>query len=144
MSTANLFKISVLRSALEIFGIIFMRFRPIQRTWAIWLVAVNAAGLFFIDHLEAQVVLSAVGVVVFIQALIYQRERFIRVLGVTHVIWVPMLAWIASRIPALPAEESAFRAWAVTLIATNAICLMIDFWDAARFVVGDRKPYYVW
>jgi hypothetical protein len=144
MSTANFGKIGVLRSVLELFGIIFVRFPPIPRIWVAWLVGVNAAGLLFIDHIEAQVALAAVAVVVLMQALIYQRERFIRVLGVTHILWVPMLAWIASRIPTFPSEETQFRAWAVTLIVTNAICLMIDTWDAARFVAGERKPYYVW
>jgi len=86
----------------------------------------------------------AVGVAVVAQALIYQRKRFIRLLGVTHVIWVPMLTWMALRLDTLPREETAFHAWLVTLIATNAVSLAIDAWDATRFVLGERRPYYAW
>ena len=140
----NPFGIGLLRSMLELFGIVFVRFRPVPRIWVAWLVAVNTASLLFIGHLEAQVALGAVGVAVFAQALIYQRKRFIRLLGVTHYIWVPMLAWIALRLGKLPEGESAFHVWLLTLIGTNAVCLAIDAWDITRFMLGDRKPYYAW
>ena len=76
--------IGLLRSVFELLGIVLVRFRPVQRIWGAWLVGVNAASLLFIQHIEAQVTLGAVGVAVLAQALIYQRRRFIRLLGVTH------------------------------------------------------------
>jgi hypothetical protein len=142
--TKNIFGISVSQSILELFGIVFVRFRPVQKTWVLWLVAVNAASLMFIKHIEAQVTLGAVGVAVIVQALIYQRKRFIRLLGVTHFIWIPMLTWIALRLKTLPEWQSAFHFWLITLIATNLICLAIDTFDLARFILGERKPYYAW
>jgi hypothetical protein len=136
--------IGIFRSVFELFGIVLVRFRPVQRIWGAWLVAVNAACLLFIQHIEAQVTLGAVGVAVLAQALIYQRKRFIRLLGVTHVLWVPMLTWIALRLDTLPKEETAFHVWLISLIATNAVSLAIDAWDATRFLLGERRPYYVW
>jgi hypothetical protein len=134
----------MLRSVFELFGIVLVRFRPAQRIWGTWLVAVNAASLLFIQHMEAQVALGAVGVAVLGQALIYRRRRFIRLLGVTHALWVPMLAWMALRLDSIPKEDRGFRAWLVMLIATNAVSLVIDAWDATRFVLGERRPYYAW
>ena len=87
--TNNTLRIGIFRSVFELFGIVFVRFRPVQRIWGAWLVAVNAACLLFIRHVEAQVALGAVGVAVLAQALIYQRKRFIRLLGVTHVSGFP-------------------------------------------------------
>jgi hypothetical protein len=136
--------IGIFRSVFELFGIVLVRFRPVQRIWGAWLVAVNSACLLFIQHIEAQVTLGAVGVAVLAQALIYQRKRFIRLLGVTHVLWVPMLTWMALRLDALPKEETAFHVWLISLIATNAVSLAIDAWDATRFLLGERRPYYVW
>jgi len=78
------------------------------------------------------------------QALIYQRKGFIRLLGVTHVIWIPMLTWMTLRLDTLPRDETAFHVWLVTLIATNAVSLAIDAWDATRFILGERRPYYAW
>jgi len=137
-------RIGLLRSVVELFGIVLVRFRPAQRLWGAWLIAVNAAGLLFITHVEAQIALAAVGIAVLTQALIYQRTRFIRLLGLTHILWVPMLAWMVLRFDMLPAGEPAFHVWLVILIATNTICLAIDSWDAMRFVRGERQPYYVW
>ena len=121
-----------------------MRFRPVQRIWGAWLVAVNAAGLLFIQHVEAQVALGAVGAAVLAQALIYQRKRFIRLLGVTHVLWFPMLVWLVLRIYTMPGEDASFNLWLITLIATNAVSLGIDAWDATRYALGEREPHYVW
>jgi hypothetical protein len=142
--TSNALGIGIFRSVFELFGIVLVRFGPVQRIWGTWLVAVNAACLLFIQHIEAQVTLGAVGVAVLAQALIYQRKRFIRLLGVTHVLWVPMLTWIALRLDTLPKEETAFHVWLITLIATNAVSMAIDAWDATRFILGERRPYYVW
>jgi hypothetical protein len=137
-------RITFLRSILEIFGIAFLRFPPIQRGWVSWLVAVNAASVFFVSHIEAQVALVAVGAAVLMQALIYQRKRFVRILGVTHVLWLPMLAWMLMRLPAIPAEEHSFRIWLTALMATNGFSLLIDTWDLTRFLRGERNPPYAW
>jgi len=137
-------RIGLLRSVIELLGIVLIRFRPVQKTWGTWLVGVNGACLLFLTHIEAQVALAAVGVAVLAQALIYQRKCFIRLLGVTHIVWVPMLAWMVLRLDMLQEGETAFHAWLVTLIATNAISLAIDAWDATRFVRGERQPHYVW
>ena len=142
--TSNTSGIGILRSVFELFAIVLVRFRPVQRIWGAWLVAVNAACLLFIQHTEAQVALAAVGVAVLAQALIYQRRRFIRLLGVTHALWIPMLTWMALRLDSLPKGETAFHVWLVMLIATNTISLAIDAWDATRFALGERRPHYVW
>jgi hypothetical protein len=141
---SNALGIGIFRSVFELFGIVLVRFRPVQRIWGAWLIAVNTACLLFIQHIEAQVALGAVGVAVLAQVLIYQRKRFIRLLGTTHVIWVPMLTWMAVRLHEIPVEQAAFRVWLITLIATNAVSLAIDAWDATRFILGERRPYYAW
>jgi hypothetical protein len=136
--------IGFVRSVIELFGIVLLRFRPVQRIWGIWLVSVNMAALIFIQHVEAQVALAAVSLAALAQALIYQRRRFIRLLGVTHLVWVPMLTWMALRLDTAANTGPAFRAWLIALLATNALCLAIDTWDAARFVLGERRPHYAW
>ena len=132
------------RSVFELFGIVLARFRPAQRLWGAWLIAVNAAALPFLRHAEARVALAAVGAAAVAQALIYQRKRFIRLLGVTHAIWIPMIAWMAGRLDAVAPEERALRVWLVALIATNTMSLLVDAWDAARYARGERAPHYAW
>jgi len=142
--TKNLSGIGITRSLLELLGIVFVRFRPVPRLWVAWLVGVNTASLLFIKHIEAQVALGVVGAALLAQALIYQRKRFIRLLGLTHFVWVPMLTWMVLRLGTLPEGESLYHAWLVTLIVTNMLCLAVDAWDAMRFILGDRTPYYAW
>lgn len=103
--TSHALRIGIFRSVFELFGIVLVRFRPVQRVWGAGLIAVNAACLLFIEHIEAQVTLGAVGVAVLAQALIYQRLRFIRLLGVAHFVWIPMLTWIALRLTPSPRRK---------------------------------------
>ncbi len=128
---------------LELFGVVFLRFRPIPRLWGVWLVGVNVACLYFITHIEAQVVLAVTAVAVVAQTLIYQRTGFTRILGSTHVLWVPMFAWMATRIDTIIGEP-ALAAWLLVLFATNMVSLVVDTIDAVRFLRGERAPHYRW
>jgi hypothetical protein len=128
---------------LKLFGVIFLRFRPIPRLWCVWLVGVNVACLWFITHVEAQVVLAATAVVVSGQTLIYQRIGFTRILGSTHVLWIPMFAWMATRFDTIMGEP-ALANWLVLLFATNMVSILVDTIDTIRFMRGERAPYYRW
>jgi hypothetical protein len=128
---------------LKLFGVIFLRFRPVPRLWCVWLVGVNVACLWFITHIEAQVVLAVTAIVVSGQTLIYQRIGFTRILGSTHVLWVPMFAWMVTRIDTIVLEP-ALANWLVLLYATNMVSIVVDTIDAVRFLRGERAPYYRW
>ena len=128
---------------LEIFGVVYLRFRPVPRLWCVWLVGVNAACLLFIGHIEAQVVLAATVLAVVAQTLIYRRIGFTRILGTTHVLWLPMFAWMATRVDTI-ARDPGLADWLVLLLATNAVSMVVDTIDAVRFLRGERTPHYYW
>lgn len=130
-------------SILKIFGIVFLRFRPVPRIWNVWLVGVNLMCLYFIGHLEAQVVFVVTLISVVLQALIYQREGFVRLMGIAHLTWVPMFAWMAMRMDLIAAHPD-LQNWLVILVATNAVSLTIDSIDVFRFARGERTPHYSW
>jgi hypothetical protein len=125
---------------LELFGVVFLRFRPIPRLWCVWFVGVNLACLYFITHVEAQAVLVVTAIAVSAQTLIYERIGFTRILGSTHFLWVPMFAWMATRIDTIMADP-ALAAWLAVLFVTNMVSLVIDTIDAVRFVRGERAPH---
>lgn len=135
--------IPFLRHMLEIFGVVFLRFRPVPRLWCVWLVAVNTACLLFIAHVEAQVVLVTTAIAVAVQTHIYQRIGFTRILGSTHLLWLPMFTWMATRIDTISAEPGLAR-WLVVLFITNLVSLAVDTADAIRFLRGERAPHYYW
>lgn len=128
---------------LELFGVVFLRFRTVPRVWCVWLVGVNLACLYFITHIEAQVVLAATAIAVVAQTLIYQRIGFTRILGSTHALWIPMFIWMATRIDTIMGEP-ALANWLVLLFATNMVSLVVDTIDAVRFLRGKRTPHYRW
>jgi hypothetical protein len=128
---------------LELFGIIFLRFRLLPRIWCVWLVGVNLACLLFMAHIEAQVVLGVTVAAVVAQTLVYRRMGFTRVLGATHILWLPMFAWMAVRLDAI-AVDPAMSNWLTVLLATNAVSLIIDSSDVLRFFKGERTPHYEW
>ena len=128
----------------EIFGITFLRFRPLPRTWVTWLVAVNALAILFIDRPEAIVTLAIVAVAVVIQALIYRRLGFVRLLGIAHLLWIPMLLWFAPRLETALASDPAFGTWLLVLMLTNAVSLLVDGVDVTRFLTGEKAPHYAW
>lgn len=132
-----------LKSLLELFGVIYLRFRPVPRIWCVWLVAVNAGCLLYITHLEAQVVLSVTAIAVSIQAGIYQCKGFIRLLGSVHLMWIPMFAWMGTRYDTI-AQDPNLLTWLTILLATNAVSFVIDIIDSYRFFNGERAPYYHW
>lgn len=135
--------IGFLKNMAELFGVVYLRFRWLPRLWCVWLVGVNAACLFFITHVEAQVVLAVTAIAVAAQTLIYQRSGFTRILGSTHILWVPMFAWMATRIDTILATP-ALANWLLVLLATNVVSLIVDATDTVRFVRGERRPHYYW
>jgi hypothetical protein len=128
---------------LEIFGVVFLRFRPVPRLWCVWLVGVNLAGLLFIADSEAQVVLAVVAMAVAGQTLIYQRIGFTRILGTAHILWLPMFAWMATRIDTIM-DKPALANWLALLFVTNLASIVVDTIDAIRFLRGERAPHYRW
>ena len=135
--------IEFVTNVLKIFGIVFLRFRPIPRVWNVWLVGVNLLCLYFIVHLEAQVVLVTTLIAVTVQAVIYGKIGFTRILGIAHLMWIPMFAWMATRANEIAAHAD-LQSWIIVLTITNVVSFVVDMTDATRFAKGEREPHYEW
>lgn len=135
--------IGFLPGTLELFGIVYFRFPLVPRLWCVWLVGVNAACLLFITHIEAQAVLAVTVAAVAAQTLVYQRIGFTRILGTAHLLWVPLFAWMATRVDRI-VSEPGLAEWLFVLLVTNLVSLVVDAIDAIRFLRGERAPHYRW
>ena len=109
--------------------------------WQLWLmvlVAVNMIGpLFFLHHLEAQVVLGTILASMMLMTWLTGHFGFTRILGLGHILWVPMLAFLFARLGDIPAGD-AFGIWIRALIVLNGVSLVIDAIDVIRYIAGDR------
>ncbi len=112
--------------------------------WPLWiglLVAVNIAGpIYFFEALEAKVVLAAFLASAASMTAIFAAKGFVRLLGIGHIFWVPMVPWLWTRLDQIgPGDLLGY--WMIAVVAVNGIALIIDAIDVLRYVRGDRKPY---
>ncbi len=109
--------------------------------WQLWLMVLLAANmmgpLFFLHHLEAQVVLATFFASVTLTTWLTGRFGFTRIIGLGHILWVPMLAFLFTRVGDIPAGD-AFGIWMRAIIVLNSVSLVIDAVDVIRYIAGDR------
>ncbi len=108
------------------------------QAWLMLLVLANAiTPLFFLRHLEAQVVLGTMLASVTLMTSLTGRFGFTRILGLGHILWVPMLAFLLARLGQIPPRD-AYGIWIRALIVLNSVSLVIDAADVIRYIAGDR------
>ncbi len=96
--------------------------------------------LFYLGTLEGKVVLGAFVFGALLQAGIFSALGFVRLLGIGHIAWVPMVAWLWTRLDVAPAS-SLFRYWLLATIVLVSLSLLIDAVDVIRYLRGERDPY---
>jgi len=107
--------------------------------WIAWMGLVNMASVAFLDRSEARWSLAAFATAFVGMNLIYAAFGYVRLLGLAHVLcWTPLLMYLWPRLPRHP-RGSLYRAWLHLIFVTNAISLVIDYLDVARYVLGERS-----
>ena len=118
-----------------------MMIMPIH--WQVWLgilVIVNMiVPFFFIHTLEAQVVVATFIVGLVIMSVIFSVKGFVRLLGIGHIGWLPLVFWLWTRLDHAPAD-SIFGYWLMAVVVLNSLSLIIDTIDVFRYVKGERRP----
>jgi hypothetical protein len=111
--------------------------------WQIWLgvlVSVNiVAPLFFLHTLEAQVVLVMGIVGLMIMSAIFSMKGFVRLMGIGHIGWLPLVFWLGTKLEHTPID-SPFGYWMLAVIVLDSLSLFIDTADVLRYVKGERRP----
>ena len=110
--------------------------------WQLWLmllVAVNlVVPLFFLGRVEAQLVIGTLFVSMTLMTILTHITGFTRILGLGHILWIPLVYFLWSRLGLHPPTD-AFGIWLRVLIGLNATSLLIDITDVVRFAAGDRE-----
>ena len=116
-----------------------MRMRIHWQLWLLLLMAVNVAIPFlFVGRLEAQLVLGTMVVNVILMTLLTGLTGFSRLVGLGHFPWFLLLYLLWTQLDQLPADDF-FGIWIRALIVLNALSLVIDTVDVARYVAGERE-----
>ncbi len=73
-----------------------------------------------------------------LMSLLTARFGFTRILGLGHILWIPLVGWLAFRLGQNPADD-AFGMWIRGVMLLNTVSLVIDGVDVFRYAAGDRK-----
>ncbi len=93
--------------------------------------------LFFLERLEAQVVLAAIMASMALMTLITATTGFSRLLGLGHIFWVPLLFFLWTHLDQIPPNDG-FGVWIRSLMVINAASLILDGVDVFRYLAGER------
>ena len=93
--------------------------------------------LFFLERLEAQVVLAAIMASMALMTLITGTTGFTRLLGLGHIFWLPLLYFLGTHLDQIPPDDG-FGVWVRALMVINATSLVIDAVDVLRYLAGER------
>lgn len=114
--------------------------------WPLWvamLMALNMMGsLFFIHTLEAKAVLASTMAGAMFMMLLFSGYGFVRLLGLGHIFWVPLVIWLGLRFPATDLD-TPFGIWVALVLGFNILSLVMDTLDVSLYFLGDRKPMVV-
>jgi hypothetical protein len=109
--------------------------------WMAGLPLINLSSIFFLPRTEAWVVLGTGLLAATIMTVLHAKLGYVRLLGVGHFVWIPMLIWLVSRLDHIP-EGTFFRGWILTLIAMDTVSLLLDIVDLVRYLRGDHTPRF--
>ena len=93
--------------------------------------------LFFLERLEAQVVLAAIMASMALMTLITATTGFSRLMGLGHIFWIPLLFFLGTQLDQIPPDDG-FGVWVRALMVINATSLVIDAVDVFRYLAGER------
>ncbi len=104
--------------------------RPVQ-AWVIFMMLVNCASVLFWSEPLARVILAVFLVSAMLLMLLHARFGYSGLLGLAHVLWIPLLPVLLWR---LPSAAGAFQGYLVLLSVVILVSLLLDVRDVWRHV----------
>jgi len=109
--------------------------------WCMWLMLLMAVNLivpfFFLDRIEAWVVLVTMIISATLMMAMTGRFGFTRILGLGHVLWIPLVFYLWTSLGEHPADEP-FGLWIRLVMVLTSLSLVLDTVDVMRDIRGDR------
>ncbi len=117
-----------------------LRFPPVWLGWVAILMGVNmVAPLVYLPAPEAVWTLAAFMAAAALQMIMFGRLGFVRLLGIAHFLWFPLVVWMCARMDTVPSGSSMYW-WMMSVVVLNSVSLTIDVADVGRYLVGERAP----
>jgi hypothetical protein len=98
---------------------------------------VNFASLAFWSEPTARLILATFMISTMLMIGLYTWFGFARILGLSHVRWIPLLVLVLTR---LPQAAGAFKIYLVVWCLTTLVSLMFDVVDVWKFLTARKQP----
>jgi len=116
-----------------------LRANPAVKGWVLIMIALNMiAPIFMLEHRVALIVLATLMLSMGLMTLLTARYGFTRILGLGHILWIPLSFYLFTLWPDY-SVESPVGLWLRLLTLTNLISLVFDTNDVFRYLKGDRQ-----
>ena len=109
--------------------------------WMAGLPLINLSSIFFLPRTEAWVVLGTGLLAATIMTTLHAKLGYVRLIGIGHFVWIPMLIWLGLRVEDIP-QGTLFLSWILALLVMDTVSLLIDIVDFIRYLRGDRTPRF--
>lgn len=98
--------------------------------WVSFLMIVNVASVAFWHEPIARLIFTSFLMSAMLMMGLYSRFGFEKILGLGHIPWIPVLAYVLTQ---LPAAEASFKHYLVVLSCSIAISLLFDTVDVWKY-----------
>jgi hypothetical protein len=104
--------------------------------WVIYMMVINLAGAFFWEELLAKVIVIVFMISSMLMMGLYAKFGFTRILGLGHILWIPLVIYIGYEIPA---SEGIYMIYLIILQITISISVIIDAFVVWKYLRGDTE-----
>ena len=103
--------------------------------WVFFLMLVNMASVAFWSEPLAKVIFITFMVSAGLMMGLYARFGFSKILGIGHVLWIPLLIYVVSQIPE---ADVGFRNYLVVFSVFTVVSLAFDITDVWKYFKHQR------
>ncbi len=103
--------------------------------WVLILMSINVVSVAFWNEPLAKVIFVTFMLSVMLMMGLYSRFGFEKILGIGHILWIPLLVYVLMEIPT---ARDTFKSYLIILSISIAISLVFDIVDVWKYFT-DRK-----
>ena len=108
--------------------------------WLLFLMIANVSSLMFWSEPIAKVIFFTFMLSALLMMALYSKYGFEKILGMGHILWIPLLVYVLIEIPA---TQGAFKSYLIILLISITISLVFDIIDVWRYFTRPKNTQRV-
>jgi hypothetical protein len=105
--------------------------------WVLFLMIVHVASVVFWDEPLAKVIFVTFMLSAMLMMGLYSRFGFEKILGMGHILWIPLLVYVLMEIPT---SRGTFKSYLIILSISMVISLLFDTVDVWKYFTSRKNP----